>query len=140
MNRRRRRHLVAVLLGEAQDDVPPIWSGVGGIKHLEVGGRRRRRKMSQELSRSFLILKKAKFQLDSEEEEEEEVEAQSGHHRAEPVEGTELRTHHHLAQVPAEVLADVLQGGDGAGPGKTQRGHVRWATASLQTRPGEGRS
>lgn len=55
VNRRRRRHLVAVLLGEAQDDVPPLCSSVGGIKHLEVGGRRRRRKMSAELSRSFII-------------------------------------------------------------------------------------
>lgn len=31
----RRRHLVAVFFSKAQDDVPPLRGGVGGVKHLE---------------------------------------------------------------------------------------------------------
>lgn len=91
---------------------------------------------AEKLSRSFIVFKKLNSSWILKKEEEEEVEAQSGHHRTEPVEGMELWTHHHLAQVPAEVLANILQGGDGAGPGKTQRGHVRWATACWRTQLG----
>lgn len=72
MNRRKQRHLVAVFLGKAQDDVPPLWGGVGGVKHLEARGRRKRaRRRRRKMSMSFK--KKAIFQLDSEEDEEEEA-------------------------------------------------------------------
>lgn len=56
------------------------------------------------------------FQLYSEEEEE----THCCHYRA------VLQTHHHLAQVPAKVLAHVLQGMNSAGPGEEEsEEHVR---------------
>lgn len=41
----------------------------------------------------------------------------------------ELQTHHHLAQVPAEVLAHVLQGCDSTGPEK--KAHTYQVDGSL---------